>query len=73
MKIILYSTGCPKCNVLKKKLEMKGIDYEESGDVEKLIEMGIKQAPVLDVDGVLLDFVEANKWINWINGWKSGE
>lgn len=70
MKIILYSTGCPKCNVLKKKLEMKGIDYEESGDVEKLIEMGIKQAPVLNVGGVLLDFVEANKWIN---GWKSGE
>lgn len=64
MKIILYSTGCPKCNVLKKKLEMRGIEYEESGDIDFLIERGIMQAPVLNVNGVLLDFVEANKWIN---------
>lgn len=67
MEIILYSTGCPKCNVLKKKMDMKGIEYTESGDIDFLLEMGIKQAPVLDVNGELLDFIEANKWIN---GWK---
>ena len=70
MEIILYSTGCPKCNVLKKKMEMKGIGYEESGNMEFLIERGIKQAPILSIDGELLEFGEANKWIN---GWKSGE
>ena len=67
MGIILYSTGCPKCNVLKKKMDMKGIEYTESGDIDFLLERGIKQAPVLDVNGELLDFIEANKWIN---GWK---
>ena len=24
---ILYSTGCPKCNVLTRKLDAKGIEY----------------------------------------------
>ena len=64
MRVILYSTGCPKCNVLKTKMDMKGIEYTESGDIDFLIERGIMQAPVLNVNGVLLDFVEANKWIN---------
>ena len=29
MKIILYSTGCPKCKVLKHKLEEKGISLDD--------------------------------------------
>ncbi len=62
--IKLYSTGCPKCNVLKKKLEMKHIEYEEDGDVDFLLKNGIQQVPILDVDGQLLNFTEANKWIN---------
>ena len=33
MDIILYSTGCPKCKILKKKLEDKNIDYVESDDI----------------------------------------
>ena len=33
-KIILYSTGCPSCNVLKKKLAAKGIQFEENNDQE---------------------------------------
>lgn len=64
MKITLYSTGCPKCNVLKKKMDMRGIKYEESDDIDFLIKRGIQQAPVLDVNGELLDFIDANKWIN---------
>lgn len=68
MKIVLYSTGCPKCNVLKKKMDMRGIKYEESDDIDFLIKRGIQQAPVLDVDGELLDFIDANKWINCWKG-----
>ena len=30
MKIILHSTHCPKCEVLKKKMVEKNIDFEES-------------------------------------------
>ena len=27
MDVVLYSTGCPKCKVLKKKLDAKDIKY----------------------------------------------
>jgi len=64
MNIILYSTGCPKCNVLKKKLADKNIKYTENNDVDTMVSLGIDQVPVLSVDGKLLQFSEANNWIN---------
>jgi len=63
-EIILYSTGCPKCEVLKKKLTDKQISYKENSDTDTMIELGIDQVPVLSVNGVLLTFSEAIKWIN---------
>ena len=41
MKIILYSTGCPKCEVLKKKLKTKNIEYVENNNVEDMESLGI--------------------------------
>lgn len=64
MNIVLYSTGCPKCNVLKKKLDAKSIVYTEENSVDKMLAMGINQVPVLSVDDELLAFVQANEWIN---------
>ena len=64
MDIVLYSTGCPKCNVLKKKLADKNITYTENNDVDTMVSLGIDQVPVLSVDGKLLQFSEANEWIN---------
>lgn len=64
MKIVLYSTGCPKCSVLKKKLEAKGIEYTENNQVDEMVELGISHVPVLSVDGELMSFVDANKWVN---------
>lgn len=64
MKIVLYSTGCPKCSVLKKKLEAKGIEYTENNQVNEMVELGISHVPVLSVDGELMSFVDANKWVN---------
>lgn len=64
MKIILYSTGCPKCDVLKKKLKAKNIEYVENNNVEDMESLGIDQVPVLSVDGNLMSFAEANNWIN---------
>lgn len=61
---MLYSTGCPRCNVLKKKLAEKGIDYTENNSVDEMMSMGIMEVPVLSVDGKLLDFSEAVKWVN---------
>lgn len=61
---VLYSTGCPKCKVLKMKLEQKGIEYEENNSVDEMIALGMMSAPALSVDGKLMDFKEANDWIN---------
>lgn len=60
----IYSTGCPKCKILKAKMEQKGLKYEECQDVSRMEELGIRSVPVLEVDGKLLTFVEAVQYIN---------
>lgn len=62
--VILYSTGCPKCKVLIRKLEAKGIEYFENTNVEEMLSLGMKSAPHLMVNDEILDF---NKAIDWIN------
>lgn len=64
LRIILYSTGCPKCKVLKSKLEEKNIEFVENNSVEEMTGLGITQVPVLSVGGVLLDFKKAVTWVN---------
>ena len=66
--IILYSTNCPKCKILEQKLKSKNIEYIEFTDVDKMIEMGFSVMPMLEVDGVVMDFTTANKWINEFKG-----
>lgn len=66
--MILYSTHCPKCEVLKKKLNSNGIDFEEVNDIRIMVEMGFMTAPILEVDGKIMNFSEANKWINTKQG-----
>lgn len=67
MKVILYSTGCPKCEVLEKKLNNAGITYGKCNDVDVMTKLGIQRVPVLSVDGKLHEFSEANIWINSYN------
>ena len=62
--ITLFSTHCPKCNVLEKKLKAKNIEYEEVNDVEAMKEKGIVTVPVLEVDGEVMDFKAASDWSN---------
>ena len=63
-KIILYSTGCPRCDVLKKKLDAKMVAYMENNSVEDMTRLGITMVPVLEVNGVKMDFKESVNWIN---------
>lgn len=63
-KIILYSTNCPKCNVLEKKLQSKNINFKICNDVDLMLSKGIQQAPYLEVDDELMDFTKAVKWVN---------
>lgn len=62
--VTLYTTHCPKCNVLTAKLNEKGIPYEEVDDVNTMISKNIMTAPYLEVDGNLMDFVNAVNWVN---------
>jgi glutaredoxin len=64
MKVILYSTGCPKCKILTQKLNNKNIKYDVVDDVDIMLSKGFETVPMLEVDGNVLDFMNANKWIN---------
>ena len=64
MDIKLYSTHCPKCIVLENKLQQKNISFEEINDVEIMAKKGFMQAPMLEVNGEVMDFKQANDWIN---------
>ena len=61
---ILYTTHCPKCNVLEKKLKSKNIEFEICEDIDLMLSKGIQQAPYLEVDNELMDFSKAIKWVN---------
>ena len=45
MSVVLYSTHCPRCNVLEKKLQQKNISYEEVNDVDIMEEKGYLSVP----------------------------
>lgn len=65
--IILYTVpNCPRCKMLKTKLEAKHVEYTEKEDVDKLIALGFSNAPILEVDGQFLELSKANDYINKI-------
>lgn len=66
--IILYSTNCPKCKVLEKKLIQKNIQYVKIEDLDILREKGFTFLPVLEVNSSILNFKEAVDYINKIGG-----
>ena len=61
--ITLYSTNCPKCNVLKQKLQNLNIDFEISNNIDELIELAFMEAPILKVNDQYLNFSKAVNWI----------
>lgn len=63
-RIVLFTTNCAKCIVLKRKLDMKGIEYDTIEDIEKMKELGIQSVPVLKINDELLFFEKAIKWVN---------
>lgn len=61
----IYTTPtCDRCKVLKKKMAAKGIEFTEVQDAEVMKEKGISFVPVLEVEDKLLEFGEANSFIN---------
>ena len=67
MDIILYSTGCPKCQVLKKKLEAAKINYVLCNDTAKMEKIGLQSVPFLQVGDKLYGFKDAAQYINEVS------
>ena len=64
MTVIYTQELCPKCKVLKKKMDNKNIQYTECDDVNVLISKHVEFTPMLEVDGAMMDYTEAIKWVN---------
>ena len=64
MKITLYTTHCPMCNVLEKKLQMAGLQYEMNEDPNEISKLGYLAAPLLKVDEDVYTFKDATVWLN---------
>ena len=64
MEVIFYTTHCPQCSILAKKLEQRNIQYTTVDDVETMKELGITSVPVLSVGGVLMNFRNAVDLVN---------
>lgn len=63
--ITIYTTEtCPRCKILKMKLDSKNIEYEENYDIDKLAEMNVMSVPQLVIDDKMMDFGEAISWVN---------
>lgn len=62
-EITLYTTHCPQCMVLEKKLNNASINYTTEENLEKIEELGFLAAPILKVDDKYMIFKEACDWI----------
>ena len=66
--IKLYSTNCPKCKILIKKLQESKINFDLIEDLDEILKVSnkfnIQEAPFIVVNGdKLLTFTEAIKAI----------
>lgn len=66
--ITLFSNDCPRCKVLKAKLDAAKIEYNTVSSIDEMIALGFQEAPKLSVDGELYDFKDAINWIGEHNG-----
>lgn len=67
MQVVLYTTHCPKCIVLEKKLTQKNVKYDVVADKSAIMDKGYLTAPLLEVNGKIMEFKEANDWVNSLN------
>lgn len=62
--IILYSTGCPKCKILKKLLENSSIEYVENNNEKEMESLGLNSLPAIKLeDNRVLNYQESVKYI----------
>lgn len=60
----LYTINCPACKVLESKLDEKGLEYQKHESEDATRALGFSEAPLLEVNGQILQFSEAIQYIN---------
>lgn len=63
MDVTLYSIGCKNCKILEKRLYEAGVKYTLVDDEDVMISKGFMSAPMLEVDGTVMSYGEAIKWL----------
>ena len=66
MEVVFYSTHCPQCRGLEMQLKRKVPNYTECNDIEEMKRVGLTSAPGLSVDGKVMSYAEALKWLKGI-------
>ena len=64
MNIILYATSNVESKELEKALRGKNLKYEIVNDIDIMREKGFMSAPMLEVDGEAMNYVNGRKWIS---------
>lgn len=63
----LYSSHCPKCNMIQNILQTKNIPYElidnENVYIKIANENNIENMPFAEIDGVIYNTKDLQKWI----------
>lgn len=62
--ITLYTNFDDECITLRNELEKANIEYDTFTDIGHMLNLGIKDVPMLDVYGMLLDYEKALVWID---------
>lgn len=65
--IVLYTIDCPKCKVLETLLNTANIKYDVCKDKELMVSKGMREAPMLEVNGRIYNFIEARNWLKTVN------
>lgn len=65
MIAVFSRPNCPKCMILKSRLETEDREFKTSDDAEHMASLGIMSVPMMQVDdGDLMDFNSAMAWLN---------
>ncbi len=64
LKTVLYTTHCPQCHILEQKMKQKNISYEIVTDINIMKEKGFLSAPMLEVNGLIMNYKDAYQYIS---------
>ena len=65
--IKLYTNHCPLCDHLKDLLDEKKVNYQIVDDLSELQAVGIIRTPMLCVNGDMMKYAQALKWVEGVN------